>query len=141
MKKRYLLEQDESLAGEIERAKREMRAWQERIALDKRNFWRPQTIEVVHEKPEGKKEEVGNGDVESPVRGVVEGRSDFRQLAETSSKWESAIEDETLQAHGKRKTGKSESDLEKYVQEEEMHIPMNQWKRRCRWIASRERDR
>ncbi|XP_071582849.1 uncharacterized protein [Temnothorax nylanderi] len=81
--KRKILLEDESLADvladEVEEARREMRAWQERIALGKRDSWRPQTIEVVHGKPEGKKKEAGNGDVESPVRGVVEmGRSDFR---------------------------------------------------------------
>lgn len=125
-KRRILLEEDESLADiladEVEEARREMRAWQERIALDKRDSWRPPTIEVVHEKPEGKKKEVGNGDVESPVRGVEKGRSDFRQLAETSAKWKSAVEDTTtLQTRGKRKTRKLDSHLEKRVQEEEMH--------------------
>lgn len=125
-KRRILLGEDESLADiladEVEEARREMRAWQEKIALDKRDSWRPQTIGVVHEKPEGKKKEVGNGDVESPVRGVEEGRSDFRQLSETSAEWKSAIEDTaTLQAHGKRKTTKLASHLEKYVQEEETH--------------------
>lgn len=116
------MEEDESLADvladEVEEARREMRAWQKRIVLGKRDSWRPQTIEVVHEKLEGKKKEVGNGDVESPVRGVEEKRSDFRQLAETSSKWKSMIEDKILQ--GKR-TRKLDSHLEKCVQEEETH--------------------
>ncbi|XP_011880521.1 PREDICTED: uncharacterized protein LOC105569014 [Vollenhovia emeryi] len=115
--KRILLVEDESLANiladEVGEARREMRAWQERIALGKRDFWRPRTIEVVQEKPEGKKKEVGNGDVESPARG-----SDFRQLVETSSKWRSAIEDKTLQTRGKRKARKLDSYLEKCDQEE-----------------------
>ncbi|XP_077262113.1 dynein intermediate chain 3, ciliary-like isoform X1 [Temnothorax americanus] len=124
--KRKILLEDESLADvladEVEEARREMRAWQERIALSKRDFWRSQTIEVVHGKPEEKKKRAGNGDVESPVRGVVEmGRSNFRQLAETRSKWKSAIEDETLRAHEKRKERKLELHLEKCVQEEETH--------------------
>lgn len=116
------MEEDESLANvladRVEEARREMRAWQERIALGKRDSW-PQTIEVVHEKLEGKKKEVGNGDIESPVRGVEKGRSDFRQLAETSSKWKSVIEDKTLQTRGKRKERKLDSHLEKYAQEKE----------------------
>ncbi|KYN06592.1 Dynein intermediate chain 3, ciliary [Cyphomyrmex costatus] len=67
---------------------------------------------------EGKKKKVGNGDVESPVRNVEEGRRDFRQLAETSSKWKSAIGDKTLQARGKREATKLDSHLEKCAQEE-----------------------
>ncbi|XP_018313159.1 dynein intermediate chain 3, ciliary [Mycetomoellerius zeteki] len=124
-KRRILLEEGESLANvladEVEEARREMRAWQERIALGKRDSWRPRTIEVIHEKPEGKKKEVGNGDVESPVRNVEEGRMDFRQLAETSSKWKSAIGDKTLQARGKREATKLDSHLEKCAQEEETY--------------------
>ncbi|KAG5308272.1 DYI3 protein, partial [Acromyrmex insinuator] len=126
-KRRILSEVDESLANvladEVEEARREMRAWQERIALGKRDSWRPRTIEVIHEKPEGKKREVGNGDVESPVRNVEEERTDaaFRQLAETSSKWKSAIGDKTLQVRGKRKAMKLDSHLEKCAQEEETH--------------------
>ncbi|KAG5329903.1 DYI3 protein, partial [Acromyrmex charruanus] len=124
-KRRILSEEDEPLANvladEVEEARREMRAWQERIALGKRDSWRPRTIEVIHEKPEGKKREVGNGDVESPVRNVEEERTDFRQLAETSSKWKSAIGDKTLQVRGKRKAIKLDSHLEKCAQEEETH--------------------
>lgn len=124
-KRRIPLEEDESLADvladEVEEARREMRAWQERLALGKRDSWRPRTIEVVHEKPDRKKKEVGNGDVESPVRNAEEERSDFRQLAETSSKWRSAIEDKTLQARGKREARKLDSHLEKCAQEEETH--------------------
>lgn len=112
--------EDESLADvladKVEEARREMRAWQEKIALDKRDFWRLQTI--VHQKPEGKKKEVGKGDVESPVRGVEKGRSDFWQFSETSAKWKSAIEDTTT-SQGKGKTRKHDSHLEKHVQEEE----------------------
>ncbi|XP_018351599.1 PREDICTED: dynein intermediate chain 3, ciliary-like [Trachymyrmex septentrionalis] len=124
-KRRILLEEDEPLANvladKVEEARREMRAWQKRIALSKRDSWRPRTIEVIHEKPEGKKMEVGNGDVESPVRNVKEERTDFRQLAETSSKWKSAIGDKTLQVRGKREAMKLDSHLEKCAQGEETH--------------------
>lgn len=114
-KRRILLENGESLADvladEVEEARREMRAWQERIALGKRDSWRPRTTEVVHGKPEGKKKEVGNGDVETPVREME--RSDFRQLAEPNSKLKFAIEDKILQTRGKRKARKFDSHLEK----------------------------
>lgn len=127
--RRTLLEEDELLANvladEVEEARREMRTWQERIALGKRDSLRPEMIGVVHENLEGKKKEVGNGDVESPVRSAEEERSDFRQLetaaVETTSKWKSVIEDKTLQARGKRKARKLESHLEKCAQEEETH--------------------
>ncbi|KYM78885.1 Dynein intermediate chain 3, ciliary [Atta colombica] len=113
-KRRILLENEplaNVLANEVEEARREMRAWQERIALDKRDSWRPRTIEVIHEKPEEeKKKEVEKGDVESPVQ-KEEKRTDFRQLAETSSK--SAIGDKTLQEHGKREAMKLDSHLKK----------------------------
>lgn len=128
-KRKILLEEDESLADvladEVEEARREMRAWQKRIALGKRDFWRPRMIEVVHEKPEGKKKEVGNGDVESPVRDVEKERSDFRQLAEASSKWKSAIGNKTLQARGKREARELNSHLEKCAQEEETHSTLS----------------
>ncbi|KYN19471.1 Dynein intermediate chain 3, ciliary [Trachymyrmex cornetzi] len=70
---------------------------------------------------EGKKKEVGNGDVESPVRNVEEERTDFRQLVETSSKWKSAIGNKTLQVRGKREAMKLDSHLEKCAQGEETH--------------------
>ncbi|KAL6259716.1 hypothetical protein P5V15_009629 [Pogonomyrmex californicus] len=123
---KILLEEDESLANvfanEVKEARREMRAWQKRIALDKRDSWRPQTIEVVHEKPEKKKEEVGNGDVESPVE---KGKSDFRQLTETSSKWKPVSGDKTPQARGKKEPRELNPHLEKCAEEEETHSTLS----------------
>jgi len=118
------LEKDESLADvladEVEEARREMRAWQERLASGKRDSWQSQTIEIVHEKSEEKKKKIGNGDVESPVRNVEEG-SDFRQLAETSTKWKFAIGNKTSQTRRKMEGRKLDSHLEKCAQEEETH--------------------
>ncbi|XP_067208125.1 uncharacterized protein DDB_G0286299-like [Linepithema humile] len=108
------------LADEVEEAKREVRAWWEREAR-KRNLWSPGTFGVAHEKPGRKKEKVENGDDVSPVRDAEEGRSDFRQLAETSSKWKSRNEgeDKTSRAQGKRAVRQLESHLGERAQKTE----------------------
>lgn len=112
-KRSILLEEDECtlaniLADEVREAKREVRAWQETVASRKRDAWRARMTDViVREKSHGKKRKVGSGDDESPVRDTTEGRSDFRQLAETSTgAWKpvSESEDEISRERGKEQT-------------------------------------
>lgn len=121
LKKNKLL--TDKFADEVEAAKREVRAWRQRVMSGKRDFWSPRATEIVYEKPEKKKKETRNGADKSPVRNAEEGRSDFRQLAETSSKWKfsnsSDGKDKTSQTREKRKA--AEPHIEKYIRESETY--------------------
>lgn len=111
----------DTFADKVEAAKREVRAWRRRAASRKRDFWSPRATEVAHEKPERKKKEVGAD--ESPVRYAEKGRSDFRQLAETSTAgWEYSGEEKTSLTR-KEKRAATESHLEKYTREAKTYPP------------------
>lgn len=127
--KRRILEENKLLtdifADKVEAAKREVRAWRRRAVSRKRDFWSPRATEVAHEKPERKKKEVRNGADESPVRNAEKGRSDFRQLAETSTAgWEySGDGEDKTSLTRKEKRAATESHLEKYTREAKTYPP------------------
>lgn len=95
----------ESLAAVVEEARREVRAWQKRVASGKRDYSRPLG---TNEKPEEEKR-VGNGGGQS--RGAGE-TSDFGRSVETSPRRKSGIaDDETAQTRGKSEARKKKSDF------------------------------
>lgn len=91
-KTRLLLEKGELLANvlarEVEDARKEMRAWQERIVSGKRDSG-------MIERSEGKK---AIETVEDDVSHVREDRTDFQQLAETDLPGKSEGEEESKHA-------------------------------------------